>query len=201
MRLIRYVEVSFADCVGRNRAKHTHYNLCRPILIQALLSLSAKPVDDSRDRMELLLEMDNVIFFSQVDNPPFPNRLSGGDLDGDKFELLTKACGFWGKDYKTSAFDDYTDLAQRESEDLDPSYSIPELDFGDFNFHGSMTLPRQKIGRKPFDINEVARFIGDYVRNDCFADLEDLLMCLADQADCYERQTCQGTSTVVVKGS
>lgn len=82
---------------------------------------------------------------------------------------------------KTSTFDDYTDLAQRESEDLDPSYSIPEPDFGKFNFPDSMTLPRQKTGRKPFDINEVAQFIGDYVRNDCFADPEDLITCLADQ--------------------
>ena len=41
-----------------------------------------------------LKSMDNVIFFSLKESPSFPSRLARGDLDGDRFEILTKTCSF-----------------------------------------------------------------------------------------------------------
>ena len=56
---------------------------------------------DDKDQINALFAMKNVIFFSQKDNPPLTNRLSGGDLDEDRFEVLIKECGFFRDDYKT----------------------------------------------------------------------------------------------------
>jgi hypothetical protein len=113
---------------------------------------------DAEDRMDALRSMDNVIFFSQKDNPPLPNRLSGGDLDGDRFEILTEDCGFWGPKYKTYKPDSYTDDGPKPAGKKDPENEI-----------------------QSFDIKELANFIGNYIRNDCFLELQDTLMCLADQ--------------------
>lgn len=116
---------------------------------------------DIDDRIKSLHNMGNVIFFSQQWNegiPPLPNQLSGGDLDGDRFEVLTNECGFWKKDtYKVSP---------------DPRHDDNEIP-------SSMTR-RTVVG--DFNITDLARFIGDYVENDCFEDLQDVLMCIADRA-------------------
>ena len=113
---------------------------------------------DAEDRMNALISMDNVIFFSQNDDPPLPNRLSGGDLDGDRFEIVTKDCGFWGDEYKTSDPDSYTDDGIKST---GKKVSDNEI--------------------KSFDVKELANFIGSYIRNDCFLELQDTLMSLADQ--------------------
>lgn len=103
-------------------------------------------------------DLDNVIFFSKHEQPSLPNQLSGGDLDGDRFEVVTKECGFLGPKYTTSPPANYADN---------------ELD------------SQTKAGRcsKPFDIDAVASFIGDYIRNDCFDILQERLMCMADQKE------------------
>ncbi|KAF4472950.1 RNA-dependent RNA polymerase [Fusarium albosuccineum] len=118
---------------------------------------------DGVDRAHALLQMDNVIFFSQEDNPPLPNRLSGGDLDGDRFEVLTKACRFWGDAYKTTKPDSYTEDGPPAATDQAP--------------------PKPDSVNKPFDIDQLATFITQYIRNDCFAELEHRLLALADQKD------------------
>jgi len=117
---------------------------------------------DPNGRLEALRKMDNVIFFSQADTPPFPNRLSGGDLDGDRFEVLTTDCRFWGDAYRTSDPASYVDDPQP-------------------NGHGSGDNPPPQRTIQPFDVQELARFIGKYIRNDCFAELQDRLLALADQ--------------------
>lgn len=66
---------------------------------------------DLEQRIKALNALDNAIFFSQKTHPklpPLPNRLSDGDLDGDRFEVLTKQCGLWGEAYETSNFVPYT---------------------------------------------------------------------------------------------
>lgn len=109
---------------------------------------------DFVDRINNMKAMRNVIFFSQDENenPPLPSKLSGGDLDGDRFEILTEHCGF---------------LASFEPSD--------PAEYAD-NGHHAQRDPNMR----PFDITEVARFIGQYVENDCFAELQERLMCLAD---------------------
>ncbi|KAJ3531258.1 hypothetical protein NM208_g8957 [Fusarium decemcellulare] len=116
---------------------------------------------DGADRAHALLQMDNVIFFSQEDNPPLPNRLSGGDLDGDRFEVLTKGCRFWGDAYKTTSPDCYT-------EDGPPAAT-------------GQAPPKTDLDQKSFDIGQLAEFITQYIRNDCFAELEHRLLALADK--------------------
>ncbi|KAF3904589.1 hypothetical protein ABW21_db0203522 [Orbilia brochopaga] len=108
---------------------------------------------DSGERIEALLSMDHVIFFSQKDDPPLPNRLSGGDLDGDRFEVLTKDCGFWDENWRTSDPDSYT---------------------GD----GTSAAAG---GHKPFDIDGVAKFVGQYIQNDCFEELQNRHLALAEE--------------------
>lgn len=36
---------------------------------------------------------------------------------------------------------------------------------------------------RPFDVGELTKFIGQYIRNDCFSELQDLHMALADRRD------------------
>ena len=108
------------------------------------------------ERYKSLITMDNVIFFSQKDKIPFPIRLAGGDLDGDRFDIITKECPLWGPRYGTSAHYNY----------LDEGTNTPS----------ATTSP---IG--DFDIGELAKFIGQYIKNDCFTELQDLHMCLADE--------------------
>lgn len=66
-----------------------------------------KMYSDCGKRITALNSMNNVIFISQKDNPPLPNKLSG-DLYGDRFEVLTKECGFRGN-HQNSDPDDYTE--------------------------------------------------------------------------------------------
>ena len=104
--------------------------------------------------------MDNVIFFSQRDDPPFPNLLSGGDLDGDRFEILTGSenCDSWLHGFEASHPQSYVE---------------------DENSVGETQKVQPKV--KDFDISELAKFIGQYIQNDCFAELQDIHMCLADE--------------------
>ncbi|KAI1855923.1 hypothetical protein JX265_012006 [Neoarthrinium moseri] len=116
-----------------------------------------------------LKAMDNVVFFSQkLDQKtcrrPFPNLLSGGDLDGDRFEILTKTCEFWGPEYSTSPPNDYTDESPPDPSKKDFDVQEPP-----------------NPSKKDFDVQELAAFIGQYIRNDCFVELQDLLMSLVDQ--------------------
>ncbi|KAH8749592.1 RNA-dependent RNA polymerase, partial [Hyaloscypha finlandica] len=108
------------------------------------------------ERAVRLASMNNVIFFSQKDNPPFPHLLAGGDLDGDRFEILeySKDWTHWLCCYRTP--DGNNDYA---NEDVN---SVP-------------------TNMNSFDFSEVAKFIGQYIRNDCFAELQDLHMWLADE--------------------
>ncbi|KAK8064633.1 hypothetical protein PG994_007271 [Apiospora phragmitis] len=94
-----------------------------------------------------LLSQDNVIFFSQEDQangkPPLPNRLSGGDLDGDRFEIISLAnMDFWGHGLECVDWANYS--------------SEPR--------HGT---------EKAWDIPELCDFLAEYVRNDCFDALAD----------------------------
>ncbi|MCJ1463057.1 hypothetical protein MMC07_001661, partial [Pseudocyphellaria aurata] len=123
--------------------------------IKADLRLSRAEIEA---RIHALVSMDNVIFFSQHDRPPLPHRLSGGDLDGDRFEVLTKECGFWDERYHTSNPANYAD-----DEDKPPLQS-------DSNDEG-------------FNISRLADFVGHFVQNHCFDDLQDVLMCLADERE------------------
>ncbi|KAF4452569.1 RdRP-domain-containing protein [Fusarium austroafricanum] len=116
---------------------------------------------DPASALHALLEMDNVIFFSQKDDPPFPNRLSGGDLDGDRFEILTKGCRFWGHEYKTTEPDSYTEDQPKTDKNKPTVENYEEV--------------------KSFDISQLAHFITQYIRNDCFSQLEQRLLALADQ--------------------
>jgi hypothetical protein len=107
------------------------------------------------EHYDALKRMDNVIFFSQKDHPPFPNRLSGGDLDGDRFEILTgiDKPKSWLHGFEASPPNDYIDEGAHEQ--------LPII--------------------KDFDIGEVGKFICQYIRNDCFSELQEIHMCLADQ--------------------
>ena len=127
---------------------------------------------DIGDRLAALLEMDNVIFFSQKDRPPLPNCLSGGDLDGDRFEVVTKACGFWVEKYKISGSDNYAG----------PVGASQSKGHAGFTQNLIATQPPHNE-MKSFDITELTSFVGNYVRNDCFSELQDILMCLADQTE------------------
>ena len=102
--------------------------------------------------IKALYDMDNVIFFSQQDRPPLPNQLSGGDLDGDRFEIIPDRCRIWQG----------TNCQPQEPAKYDDDDHAANAD-------------------KPFDINAVARFIVEYIGNDCFDVLQNNLMCLADQ--------------------
>ncbi|KAH6989694.1 RNA dependent RNA polymerase-domain-containing protein [Ilyonectria sp. MPI-CAGE-AT-0026] len=117
---------------------------------------------DGQERIDALLGMHNVIFFSQKDVPPFPSRLSGGDLDGDRFEILTKCCGFWDDKYKTTEPNSYI-----EDEGTSPADQ-------------ETSPPKSVRTMNPFDIEELARFIAQYIQNDCFAQLEHRLLALAE---------------------
>lgn len=130
------------------------------------------PNRENRDEVNALLGMNNVVFFSQFDSPPLPNRLSGGDLDGDRFEIIPKDCSIW-KDalYQTEEPATYDNEGQAAKK----------------------KMKERNKGMKPFDINEVADFIPQYIRNDCFDVLQDKLMCLADQSP-------RGLRDDVVKG-
>ena len=110
---------------------------------------------DGTERLRALTSIDNVVFFSQKDNPPFPSRLSGGDLDGDRFEILSGAENpdSWLHGVKTSPARDYI-----EEE-----------------------TPKMEQEMKEFDVAELAKFIGQYIRNDCFDELQQIHMRLADE--------------------
>ncbi|KAI1110431.1 RNA dependent RNA polymerase-domain-containing protein [Nemania sp. NC0429] len=131
--------------------------------------------EDIRSRIEALATMDNVIFFSQFDTPPLPNKLSGGDLDGDRFEVVTMDCKFWDDRYNISSPDNYT-AGYQSSPPSGPS-----------NPHGTQIANQIT---QPFHIGDVANFVGNYIRNDCFQELQDLLMCQADRYD-LSHPTCK----------
>lgn len=117
--------------------------------------LAAKYVVDANAVIESLSSMDNVIFFSQGDRPPLPNRLSGGDLDGDRFEIIPKdGCKFWTPTLKDENSDDYA---------AEPDKS-----------KGPQRL------KDDFNINDLTTFIGQYIRQDCFDELQTTLTALAD---------------------
>ncbi|KAK3361011.1 RNA dependent RNA polymerase-domain-containing protein [Lasiosphaeria ovina] len=122
---------------------------------------------DGEDQFDALKRMDNVIFFSQRDDPPLPNRLSGGDLDGDRFEVIMKDCRFWGSKYCTSEPDSYTE---------DSAPAAPTA--GDIPHPPTNAAPSDDV---TFDISRVATFIAQYIRNDCFAELQNRHLALADQ--------------------
>lgn len=143
--IIHIGDIQIAKAIGRG-------------VLRRRLEKSGLGLDDIGSRMNALTIMDNVIFFSQKDRPPLPNRLSGGDLDGDRFEVLTKDCGFWTTNYSTSAPDSYTN---------DES--------------GPLSQPGHDL--KSFDISQLTGFIGHFIKNHCFEDLQDILMCLADQRE------------------
>lgn len=137
---------------------------------------SSSGYPDSDREIETLLAMDNVIFFSQKDNPPFPNRLSGGDLDGDRFEVLTKRCEFWGEAYKISPPDSYVD-GSNGAMDMGHLQRHPAEAAANFGYNIS---PSEA---ETFDVQRLAHFIGQYIRNDCFAELQDRLLALAVQRE------------------
>ncbi|RMJ16667.1 hypothetical protein BHE90_003974 [Fusarium euwallaceae] len=117
------------------------------------------------NRLGALLQMDNIIFFSQKDTPPFPSRLSGGDLDGDRFEILTKDCRFWQKGYEISSWEDYTNA------------EVPAFPSEPY----SEVVPNgEDAATAPFDVAQLAAFIAKYIRNDCFEVLQRRLLSLAD---------------------
>ena len=141
--IIHIGNIQIAKAVGRE-------------VLRNRLEKSGLHLDDIGSRMYALTIMDNVIFFPQKDRPPLPNRLSGGDLDGDRFEILTKDCGFWTTNYSTSTPDNYTN---------DENGSFSQLNHG----------------LKNFDISQFIDFITHFIKNHCFENLQDILMCLADQ--------------------
>ncbi|KAJ2982763.1 hypothetical protein NUW58_g6374 [Xylaria curta] len=97
--------------------------------------------NDINSRIAALCAIDDVIFFSQFDTPPLPNKLAGGDLDGDRFEIASQPSG------QTT---------------------------------------------NTFDVKNLTGFIGNYIRNDCFRELQSLLMCLADgSGDGLKDQKCK----------
>ena len=120
--------------------------------------------------------MYNVIFFSQKDDPPLPHRLAGGDLDGDRFEVLTQNCGFWDDEYQITPPADYTDgnLHPMGNDNRAPQgQSMPQAP-------SQIPIPTKVLNPVAFDIGDLAEFIGSYIRNDCFEDLQKLLMNIAD---------------------
>lgn len=114
---------------------------------------AGRPDVEIREVIDALLDMDNIVFFSQWDVPPLPNRLSGGDLDGDRFEIIPTGCPIW----------------------QDAQYRIEHP----APYEDGVSGARDK-SINPFDINEVAKFVTEYIGNDCFDVLQDHLMCLAD---------------------
>lgn len=112
-----------------------------------------------------LTNMNNVIFFSQRDNPPLPNLLSGGDLDGDRFEILkvSEQSDSWLHGFNPSPHNNYTNEGTPHNDYIDDG------------------TRKKQSKMKDFDIDELAKFIGQYIRNDCFAELQDIHMCLADE--------------------
>ena len=125
-------------------------------LTEADVSARMKDCADRKDWIAAMETIDDAIFFSQKDNPPFPRRLSGGDLDGDRFEILT----------------DLSYIGEKGSDSLEAS-NYAENEAHPRKMHGS------EIGS--FDSKELSRFVSQYIQNDCFAELQDTLMCLADQ--------------------
>ena len=105
--------------------------------------IEALGLPDGQERIRALYCMYNVIFFSQKDDPPLPHRLAGGDLDGDRFEVLTQDCG------------------------------IPQAP-------SQIPIPTKVLNPVAFNLGDLAEFIGSYIRNDCFEDLQNLLMNIAD---------------------
>ncbi len=151
---------------------------------------------DYAERLSAMLGMRGVIFFSQKDSPPFPNLLSGGDLDGDRFDILTTDCGFWGGAYRTSDHKDYVNEGSppyggEEEEEGDKSGAIdadaetgvdpnPRPPTGYPDQMATPPTPAQPFS-EPFAVKGICQFIGEYIRRDCFNELEQVNMALADQ--------------------
>jgi RNA dependent RNA polymerase len=138
--------------------------------------IEALGLPDGGERMRALHNMYNVIFFSQKDDPPLPHRLAGGDLDGDRFEFLTQDCGFWDDGYQITPPADYTDgnLHPMGNDNRAPQgQSMPHAP-------SQIPIPTKVLNPVAFDIGDLAEFIGNYIRNDCFEDLQNLLMNIAD---------------------
>ncbi|KAF1984057.1 hypothetical protein K402DRAFT_149128 [Aulographum hederae CBS 113979] len=140
--------------------------------------------NNGASRHAALKSMDNVISFSLKDYPPFPNRLSGGDLDGDHFEILTEACGFWDPSvYATSPFGNYAGEVQTEEDEASSHEQGNPLGIKNDppdNQNDASDDPQDDTESKDFDIGSVATFIGQYIRYDCFSELETTFMRLAD---------------------
>jgi hypothetical protein len=139
--------------------------------------------EDCEDRYAALTGMNNVIFFSLKDDPPFPSRLSGGDLDGDHFEILTEKCGFWDPGYYApSEFQKYDDDAREVPDHNSPSDG-KQCQLGVEEVPSRIKgLPQDPIDElKSFDIGNLAEFMGQYVRYDCFDELDAIFMRLADK--------------------
>lgn len=98
-----------------------------------------------------ITSMDNVIFFSQKGERPLPNKLSGGDLDGDKYHILTPDCGFLNDATETKGAATY-----------DPETEKPERPGSDW------------------DVAALSRFVGSFVRNDCLGLLSRTLLVISD---------------------
>ncbi|KAJ8117460.1 hypothetical protein OPT61_g1352 [Boeremia exigua] len=115
----------------------------------------AKKYGDNADvAFNALSAMDNVIFFSQEDRPPLPNRLSGGDLDGDRFEIIPKdGCKFWN--------------------------ALKDQPSADYAAEPDKTKGPQRL-KDDFNIKDLTNFLGQYIRQDCFDELQTTLIALAD---------------------
>ena len=111
------------------------------------LKLADKLLDDI---ITSLTTMDNVIFFSQKDDRPLPNKLSGGDLDGDKYHILTLDGRFWD-----------ANLQLAEPANYDPDTTPKPTD-------------------NPRDMSKLCEFVGTFIRNDCLGQLSTTLMIIAD---------------------
>jgi hypothetical protein len=144
-----------------------------------------KHSSDADKRIETLSlsQMMNVIFFSQMPKQgkaPLTNQLAGGDLDGDRYEVLTKDCGFWGPGYGTSEPADYTEGEMSRTEAV--TSIIPSAATAlSIDRVGAKSIPIVSNKGEPFDVAKLASFIGDYIRNDCFDVLQERLMCMVDE--------------------
>lgn len=111
------------------------------------------PQDSKDEVFKSLTSMNNVVFFPQKGHRPFPNMLSGGDLDGDLYHILTKKVGFWGADLKLKAPASY-------EPDKSPAPASSDCDMG-----------------------ALSDFVGSFIRNDCMALLSRTLLIVAEASE------------------
>jgi RNA-dependent RNA polymerase len=118
--------------------------------IQTYIKSLKEPAEAKINLSTSITSMDNVIFFSQKDPRPFPNMLSGGDLDGDKYHILPENCSFLSGAVRTQKPANY-------DPDKDPEPATSD-----------------------WSMDALSKFVGSYIRNDCLGLLSKTLLIISD---------------------